>query len=253
MTDNAIRLLDVTKQFAGASTPAVDSLSLDVGVGHDHGAARAVRVRQDHDTADDQPPPRADLGHHRDQRHRRHEPVTAGTPPRHRLRHPAGRPVPPPHDRQQHRHGPEDARLGQDPHGGPRRRTDDARRARARVARPISRRTVRRAATTRRCGTRAGRGSAGVADGRTVRRRRPDRAQEPAGRAPRPPGQGPQDDRARHPRRRRGVARRRSDRRHERRRRGRATGDARRPDALAGERVRRDLRRRRPRPAPVWR
>ena len=136
---------------------------------------------------------------------------------------------------------PQDARLGQGPHGS---RVDELTTlvgSRPRTARPLPRRTVGWPATARRCGASARRGPAGAADGRAVRRRRPDRAQEPAGRTPRPAGQGPQDDRARDPRRRRGAASRRPDRPDERRRCHRAARDARRVDALTGQRLRGDV------------
>ena len=96
---------------------------------------------------------------------------------------------------------------------GPRRRT--ARPGRPRpgpVRRPLPARAVRRPAAAGRCGPGARRRPGRAADGRAVLGRRPDRARPAAGGVPAPAGRRPQDDRAGHPRPRRGGAARRPDR-----------------------------------------
>ena len=66
-------------------------------------ARRAVGLRQDDDAADDQPAHRADVGAHLPRRRRRHPRRPGRAAPPHRLRDPAGRAVPAPDDRHQHR------------------------------------------------------------------------------------------------------------------------------------------------------
>ena len=124
----------------------------------------------------------------------------------HRLRHPAGRPVPAPDHRRQRGGRAAAAGLAE-------------RRARASgstscstwsastpaaLPRPLPERALRRRAPAGRRGPRARRRPAGDAHGRAVRRGRPDRPRAAPERVPAPPGAGAQDDRVRHPRHRRG-------------------------------------------------
>ena len=81
-------------------------------------ARRAVRLRQDDHHADDQPADRAHRGASCSTARTSHA-STRPAAPRHRLRDPAGRPVPAPDHREQHRDRAEAARLGQA--RGPRR------------------------------------------------------------------------------------------------------------------------------------
>ena len=107
---------------------------------------------------------------------------------------------------------------------------------------------LRRAAPAGRGGARARGGPAGAADGRAVRRGRPDRARAAAGRVHPAAARGAQDGAVRDPRPRRGGADGRPDRGVLR---GRPPRAVRRADPAAGlprHRVRRQLRRRRPRP-----
>ena len=79
-------------------------------------ARRSVGVRQDDDAEDGEPAHRADVGAHLPRRTRRHPRRSGRAAPSHRLRDPAGRAVPAPDHRRQHRHGAEAARLGQGAH-----------------------------------------------------------------------------------------------------------------------------------------
>ena len=72
------------------------------------------------------------------------------------------------------------------------------------MADALPRAALRRPAPARRRRPRARRRPAADADGRAVRRDRPDQPRAPAERVPAPAGRGPQDDRLRHPRHRRG-------------------------------------------------
>ena len=93
-----------------------------------------------------------------------------------RLRHPAGRAVPAPHDRRQHRHRAAACSAGT--RSGPatgRMELMETGRARPRDGRPLPGPALRRPAAARRRGPGAGRGPAGAADGRAVQRRRPGR------------------------------------------------------------------------------
>ena len=106
---------------------------------------------------------------------------------RDRLRDPADRPVPAHDGRGQHRHRAAAARLGQGPHPRPRARAARARRprpGRARQALPVA--ALRRPAPARRPRPRDGRRPAADADGRAVRRDRPDHPRAPAERLPAP-------------------------------------------------------------------
>ena len=77
-------------------------------------------------------------------------------------------------------------------------------RPRAGARPPLPGAAVRRPAPARRRGPRARRRPAGDADGRAVRRDRPDQPRAAAERVPAPAGRAPQDRRLRHPRHRRG-------------------------------------------------
>ena len=92
----------------------------------------------------------------------------------------------------------------------------------------------------------AGGGPPGDADGRALRRDRPDQPRAPAERVPAPPGGDPQDRPLRHPRHRRGDQDGRPDRDHARGRQGRPVRDPGRAADVSRRRVRRGLRRRRP-------
>ena len=108
---------------------------------------------------------------------------------------------------------PRPAPLAQGPDPGTGRRA--ARPGRAgpgRVRRSLPARAVGRPAAAGRGGPGARRRPGGAADGRAVLGRRPDRAGPPPGGVPPPPGRGAQDDRAGHPRPRRGRPARRPDR-----------------------------------------
>ena len=71
-----IALEHVSKAFTshGQSVPAVDDVSLEVGEGELLRADRSVRLGQDDDDADDQPPGDADLGPDHGQRPRHPRP-----------------------------------------------------------------------------------------------------------------------------------------------------------------------------------
>ena len=72
------------------------------------------------------------------------------------------------------------------------------------MAAPLPGAALRRPAPARRRGPRARRRPAADADGRAVRRDRPDQPRAAPERVPAPAGRDPQDDRLRHPRHRRG-------------------------------------------------
>ena len=129
-----------------------------------------------------------------------------------------------------------------------RRAARPGRPARARLPRPVRLAALRRRAPARRARACPRRRPARDADGRAVRRPRPDHAHPPAEGAAAHPGGGPQDDHLRHPRHRRGDPHRRPDRDPARGRRARAVRHARGAARPPRRRVRRALRRRRPRP-----
>ena len=70
-------------------------------------------LRQDDRDADGQPDGRDLRGRHPRRRPLRPRPLAGRAAARHRLRDPADRPLPPPHDRREHRHRARPARLGQ--------------------------------------------------------------------------------------------------------------------------------------------
>ena len=131
---------------------------------------------------------------------------------RDRLRDPADRAVPPPHDRRQHRHRSAAARLGSSPCRRSGRRADGPGADRPGASRPLPGAALRRPAAARGGGARARRQPRRDADGRAVRGRRPDQPRAAPERVPAPPGRGPQDDPVRHPRHRRGDQDGRPDR-----------------------------------------
>ncbi len=177
-----------------------------------HRLRRALGLRQDDEPADDQSDDRADERHHHHRRggHRVDEPRRAAA--RDRLRHPARRPVPPPHDPGQRHDRAPAARQRQGRHPEPRDGAARGRRAGPRPGPALPGAAVRRPAAARRCGPGAGGRPAGHADGRAVQRRRPRGARAAAGRVPAPAGRARQDHRLRHPRHRRGRQARRPDR-----------------------------------------
>ena len=117
-----------------------------------------------------------------------------------------------------------------------------------RVPRSLSEPAVRRATAARRRGPCARRRSGRAADGRAVRRHRPDQPRAVAGRVPAAASRSEEDRRVRDPRHRRGSQARRPHRHPPRRRLSRAVRLAWRGTRQSGRRLRRRLRRRRPRP-----
>ncbi len=173
---------------------------------------RAVGRRQDDRAEARQPPDPAQQRRHPHRRHldprpRRHRAAALD-----RLRDPAGRALPA-HDRGgQHRHRATALRALA--HVDPRAL---GRAARARRPRPLLREALpgtalRRRAPARRARPRARGEPAADADGRAVRRNRPDRAHPVPGRVPPPAARAAQDRRLRHARHRRGDQGRRPDR-----------------------------------------
>ena len=124
-----IRLESVGKRYPDG-TVAVHELSLDVAPRRGLRAGRAVRLRQDHDDADDQPADRADVRPDLPRRRGRHQRRPGRAAPPHRLRHPAGRSVPAPDRRGERRDRAGPARLVPGPPQGPRRRAARPGRAR---------------------------------------------------------------------------------------------------------------------------
>ena len=183
---------------------------------------RTVRLRQDHVAQDGQPAHRADIRTHPDRRRRRRHARADGAAAEHRLRHPAGRPVPAPDDRRQRGHRAAAARLAEAPPSGALGRAPGARRPGSReVPRSLPEPALRRRAAARRRRPRPRGRPADHAHGRAVRRRRPDRPGPPPERVPAAAGDHRQDDPVRDPRHRRGdqdgrPRRRLPDRRHPR-------------------------------------
>ena len=195
------------------SAPAVDGLSLEVPAGEicvlvgPSGCGKTTAMRMANrmvEITEGDDPDRRPLG-------ARAQPRRAAA--RDRLRDPADRPLPAPHDRREHRHGPAAARLG------PRAR---ARRGSTELLEligldpelgeryPVAALRRPAAAGRRRPGARREPGR--DADGRAVRRRRPDQPRAAAERVPAPAGRASQDDPLRHPRHRRGDQDGRPDR-----------------------------------------
>ena len=142
---------------------------------------------------------------------------------------------------------PAAARLGQAAHARARRGAARAHRPARRLPRPLPRPALRRPAPARRRRPRARGRPAADADGRAVRRDRPDQPRAAAERVPAPAGRAAQDDRLRHPRHRRGDQDGRPDRDPQGGRHPRPVRDAGRAADVPGRAVRGGLRRRRPR------
>ena len=106
--------------------------------------------------------------------------------PRHRLRDPADRAVPPPHRRGEHRHRAAAAGLGQGADRGRAWRSCSTSSRSTTTCATAIRPALRRPAPARRRGPRPGRRPAAPADGRALRRDRPDHARAPPGRVPAP-------------------------------------------------------------------
>ena len=197
---------EATKLYPGQKEPAVDALSLEVPAGRDLRASRPIRVREDDGHADGQPDDRHHRRRHPARRPQRPRAQAGRAAPRDRLRDPADRPVPSPDGRRQRRDGARACSAG--------RRT--ASRARVdellelvsldprRDPRPLPGPALGRPAPARGRGARPGGGPAADADGRAVRRDRPDQPRAAAERVPAPAAGDPQDDRVRDPRHRRG-------------------------------------------------
>ncbi len=203
-------------------------------------------MRQDDGDAHGQPDGRDHVRRHPDRRALGPRPLAGRAAARDRLRDPADRAVPAPDDRPEHRHGPGPARLGPPALDGAGDRAARPDRTRARPGRPLSGPALRRPAAARRRRQGAGREPGRDADGRALRRRRPDQPRAASERVPAPAGRAAQDDPVRHPRHRRGDQDGRPDRDPAR---GRAPGpvrDAGRAADGAGRRLRRGLRRRGP-------
>ena len=246
-----IEFRGVTKRYPDG-TVAVDNLELQVRDGGitvfvgPSGCGKTTSLRMVNRMID------PTVGHDPGQRHGRDEDRRRRAAARHRLRHPAGGALPAPHDPRQHRHRAAAAGLEQEEGPRPRGRADGDRRAHPRDGAPLPGAALRRPAAARRRRPRARRGPAGAADGRAVQRGRPGGPREPAGRAAQAAGRAGQDDRVRHPRHRRGRQARRPGRGVPRRRQAGPVRRARRAARPPGRRLRRLLRRPRPRlPRPV--
>ena len=147
----------------------------------------------------------------------------------------------------QHRDRAAAARLG--PRAHPRARGRAARAGEPRPgrdARPLPGPALGRPAPAGGRGAGAGGRPAADADGRALRRHRPDQPRAPPERVPAPPARDPQDGRLRDPRHRRGDQDGRQDRGAAEGRQARPVRAARRAAHAPGERVRRGLRGRRP-------
>ena len=147
----------------------------------------------------------------------------------------------------EHRDGAAAARLG--PRPGTGERADellDLIGLDPELARSLPQPALRRPAAAGRRRPGAGRRPAGDADGRALRRDRPDQARAPPERVPAPAGRDPEDRPLRHPRHRRGDQDGRPDRDPEEGRAARPVRHAGRAADGPGGRLRRGLRRRRP-------
>ena len=103
---------DVTKRYPGTTRAGGRRPVARGPRRRDLRARRPVGLRQDDRDADGQPDDRHHVGRHPARRAQRQGAQARGAAPQHRLRHPADRPVPAPHDRREHRDGPEAARAG---------------------------------------------------------------------------------------------------------------------------------------------
>ena len=154
---------------------------------------------------------------------------------RRRLRDPAERAVPPSHGHRQRDDGAPTARLGQAAAQRPGQRAARDRRSRRVVGEEVSGAALGWPTAARRRRPCPRRRPAGVADGRAVRRRRPDRASPVAARVPTTAAGDGQDGGVRHPRRRRGDRPRIAHRRDADARAHRPAGDARRAARYPGD------------------
>ena len=242
-----LELRHVTKRYAGQAEAAVEDLSPRGAGRRDLRPGGALGLRQDHRDADGQPDDRHHRGRHPARRAERQGAPARRAAARDRLRDPADRPLPPPHRRRQHRHGPQAARLGAGANPRAHRRAARARLARPRRdARPLPGPAVGRAAPAGRRGPCPGRRPAADAHGRALRRHRPDQPRAAPERVPPPPARDPQDDRLRDPRHRRGDQDGRPHRDHAEGRQARPVRDAGRAALAPGQQVRRGLRGRGP-------
>ncbi len=200
----SLEFREATKTYPGAERPAVDRLSLEVEAGEicvlvgPSGCGKTTAMRMVNRMTE------IIERRHPGRRRQRPRARRDGAAARHRLRDPAGRPVPAPHDRREHRDAAEAARLGQAAHERPRRGAARPDRPAARDGAALPGAALRRPAPARRRRPRARGRPAADADGRAVRRDRPDQPRAAAERVPAPPGRDPQDDRLRHARHRRG-------------------------------------------------
>ena len=185
----AIEFREATKRYAGQTRYAVDHLTLRIEPGEicvlvgPSGGGKTTAMKMVNRLVDITEGDVLIDGRERARARR------DGAAARHRLRDPAGRPVPAPDGRRQRRHRPAPARLatGADPRA--RRRAARARRASSRrVPRALPGPALGRPAPARRPRARARRRPAAHAHGRAVRRARPDHARAPAGRVPAPAG-----------------------------------------------------------------
>ena len=189
-----------------APTPgAVNDLSLTVPAGKICVLVGPSGLRQDDVAQDGQPAHRADERPHPHRRRGRRDARRDRAAAEHRLRHPAGRPLPAPDDRRERGHRAAAPGLDEGASAGARGRAARARRPGPRqVPRPLPEPAVRRRAPARRRRPGARGRPADHAHGRAVRGRRPDRPRPPPERVPAPPGGARQDDPVRDPRHRRG-------------------------------------------------
>jgi energy-coupling factor transporter ATP-binding protein EcfA2 len=116
VTEEMIRLVHISKTFAGAAEPAVGDLSLDVAKGEfvtlvgPSGCGKTTTLKMINRIIE---PTSGTITSGSRTSHRYARPRAAS---RHRLRDPADRAVPAPHHRPEHRHRPEAARVGEGPH-----------------------------------------------------------------------------------------------------------------------------------------
>ena len=202
-----------TKRYPGRATPAVDDLSLTIPAGEvcclvgpsGGGKTTAMKLVNRLVELDVRGRPRR-----RPQRQRARR---DGAPPRDRLRDPAGRALSAHDRRRERRDRAASARLVEARDRRSHRRAARPRRpARARLPLPLRLAALRRRAPARRAGARARGRPAADADGRALRRARPDHAHAAPERAAADPAGAAEDDHLRHARHRRGDPRRRPDR-----------------------------------------